>query len=65
MNSLCLLVKIKKEWYFPYKNALIISIVLCNFNVHRVLVDDGSVVNILSKDALIQIGVDTTKLIPL
>jgi len=28
------------------------------------LVDDGSAVNILSKDVLIQIGVDTTKLIP-
>jgi hypothetical protein len=27
-------------------------------------VDDGSAVNILLKDVLIQIGVDTTKLIP-
>jgi hypothetical protein len=38
---------------FSHEDFLVISIVLYNFNVHRVLIDDGSTMNILSKDALL------------
>jgi hypothetical protein len=38
---------------FSHEDFLVISTVLYNFNVHRVLIDDGSAMNILSKDALL------------
>jgi hypothetical protein len=38
---------------FSHEDFLVISTVLYNFNVYRVLIDDGSAMNILSKDTLL------------
>jgi hypothetical protein len=47
---------------FPYEDALVTYTILPNYNVHIVLIDDRSVVNILSEDAMTQMDVDFTKL---
>lgn len=44
--------KDKKEVTFSHKNPLAITIVLSNHNVHRVLMNYGSTINILSKDVM-------------
>jgi hypothetical protein len=36
-----------------YKDALVISIILSSFNVHKVLVDDENIVNIILEDVMI------------
>jgi hypothetical protein len=46
---------------FPHKDDLVISIIMSNYNVYKLPVDDESV-NILLEDAMTQLSVDTTKL---
>ena len=46
---------------FPHKDDLVISIIMSNYNVYKLPVDDESV-NILLEDAMTQMSVDTTKL---
>jgi hypothetical protein len=53
----------EEEVTFSHENAWLSLLSYINYNVHKVFVDDGSVMNIFSKDALIQIGMDTFKLI--
>jgi hypothetical protein len=53
----------EEEVTFSHENAWLSLLSYINYNVHKVFFDDGSVMNIFSKDALIQIGMDTFKLI--
>ena len=63
-----LLSRVKNSWHKPIvfthedEDALVIFIILFNYNVYKILIDDGYVVNILLEDAMIQIDVDLTKL---
>jgi hypothetical protein len=47
---------------FLYENALIISIVISNHRVHRVLVNDGNSINILSMEIMVQVRILFLKL---
>ena len=47
-----------------YDNALVVSIRVGDYNVHRVLVDNGSSADILYYPAFQQIGIDRRRLIP-
>jgi len=48
---------------FPHENSLVISIVLTNYHVYMILVDDGGVINILSNDVMTQTKIDPSRLI--
>jgi hypothetical protein len=37
---------------YPYENALVISMVLASYMIHRVIMDDGRSINILSRDVM-------------
>jgi hypothetical protein len=49
---------------FPYNDTLDISTIISNHIVHQVLVDDGSAVNILFVEVMVQIGIPSSKLTP-
>lgn len=62
-----LLSRVKNSWHKPIvfthedEDALMIFIILSNYNVYKILID-GNDVNILLEDAMIQMGMDSTKL---
>lgn len=47
----------------PYNDAIVISVMITNFIVHRVLVDNGSSTDILLSKAYNQLGVDNSSLL--
>ncbi|XP_022876946.1 uncharacterized protein LOC111395176 [Olea europaea var. sylvestris] len=47
---------------YPHDNALVISAVVANFEVKRILVDNGSVANILSQEAFAKMGISPKQL---
>lgn len=47
---------------FSYKDALVIYTILSHYNVHMILIDDKSMVNILLEDAMTHMDVEITKL---
>ncbi|XP_022843425.1 uncharacterized protein LOC111366981 [Olea europaea var. sylvestris] len=49
---------------FPHDDALVISAVIANFEVKRILVDNGSAANVLSHEAFVQIGISVEQLKP-
>ena len=49
---------------FSCEDSLVISIVLTNHRVYRILLDDGSVINILSNNVMTQTRIDSLRLIP-
>ena len=49
---------------FLYEDALVISTVINNNRVHLLLVDDDTIVNILSAEVMVQIGIPSSKLTP-
>lgn len=51
-----------KRVTFHYEDVYVMSTILSNYNIHKVLVGDGSVVNILSEDTMTQMGMDRSKL---
>ena len=51
--------------HHPYDNALVVSIRVGDYKVHRVLVNNGSSANILYYPAFQQMGIDKTQLIPM
>ena len=63
-----LLSRVKNSWHKPIvftyedEDALMIFIILSNYNVYKILIDDGNDVNILLEDAMIQMDMDLTKL---
>jgi hypothetical protein len=48
---------------FTLEDALVISTVLAIHLVYRILMDDGTVINILSRDVMTQMGIDPSRLI--
>ena len=46
--------------HHPHDDALVVSICVGDYNVHRMLVDNGSSANILYCPAFQQIGIDKT-----
>ncbi|XP_022850727.1 uncharacterized protein LOC111372583 [Olea europaea var. sylvestris] len=49
---------------FPHDDALVISAIIANFEVKRILVDNGSAANVLSYEALVQMGILVEQLKP-
>ena len=47
-----------RRLHHPYDDALVVSIRIGDYNVHRVLVDNGSSANILYYPAIQQMGID-------
>lgn len=43
--------------HFPHNNALVVDAMLGNHTVYRILVDNGSLVDILSSDCLEKMGI--------
>ncbi|XP_022843108.1 uncharacterized protein LOC111366623 [Olea europaea var. sylvestris] len=42
---------------FPHDDALVISVIIANFEVKRILVDNRSAANVLSHEAFVQMGI--------
>ena len=53
-----------RRLHHPHDDALIVSIRVGDYNVHRMLVDNGSSADILYYPAFQQMGIDRTRLIP-
>ena len=53
-----------RHLHHPYDDALVISIRVGNYNMHRVLVDNGSSADILYYPAFQQMRIDKERLIP-
>ena len=57
--------EVNARWlHHPHDDALVISLSITNFNTHRVLVDNGSSVDILYYPAFQQMRVDRGRLLP-
>ena len=50
--------------YHPYDDALVVNIRVEDYNMHRVLVDNGSLVDIVYYPTFQQMGIDRKRLIP-
>ena len=53
-----------RRFHHPHDDALVISIWVGDYNVHRVLVDNGSSADILYYPTFQQMGIDRARLIP-
>ena len=53
-----------RRLYHPHDDALVVSIRVGNYNVHQMLVDNGSSANILYYPASQQMGINRTRLTP-
>ena len=53
-----------RRLHHPHDDALVVSIRVGDYNVHRVLVDNDSLADILYYPAFQQMGIDRTQLIP-
>ena len=53
-----------RRLYHPHDDALVVSICVGDYNVHWVLVDNGSLADILYYPAFQQMGIDRAQLIP-
>ncbi|XP_022846201.1 uncharacterized protein LOC111368940 [Olea europaea var. sylvestris] len=49
---------------FSHDDALVISAIIANFEVKRILVDNGSGANVLSHEAFVQMGISSEQLKP-
>ena len=54
-----------RRLHHPHDDALVVSIRVGDYNVHRMLVDNGSLVDILYYPAFQQMGIDKARLIPM
>ena len=54
-----------RRLHHPHDDALVVSIRVGDYNVHRVLVDNGSSADILYYPAFQQMGIDRAQLIPM
>lgn len=48
----------------PYNDALVITTVIAHLQLHKVLVDNGSSINIIIKEVLDQLGMGSIKIKP-
>ena len=53
-----------RRLHHPHDDALIVSVRVGDYNVHRMLVDNGSSADILYYPAFQQMGIDRARLIP-
>ena len=53
-----------RRLHHPHNDALVVSVRVGNYNMHRVLVDNGSLADILYYPAFQQMGIDRARLIP-
>ena len=53
-----------RHLHHPHDDALVVSVRIGDYNVHRVLVDNGSSADILYYPAFQQMGIDRARLIP-
>ena len=53
-----------RRLHHPHDDALVVSVRVGDYNVHRVLVDNGSSTDILYYTAFQQMGIDRARLIP-
>ncbi|XP_065623514.1 uncharacterized protein LOC136064949 [Quercus suber] len=53
-----------RRLHYPHDDELVVSIRVGDYNVHRVLIDKGSSVDILYYPAFQQMGIDRVRLIP-
>ena len=53
-----------RRLHHPHDDALVVSIQIEDYNMHRVLIDNGSSVDILYYLALQQMGISTERLVP-
>ena len=53
-----------RHLHHPHDDALVVNIRIEDYNMHRVLVDNGSSANILYYPAFQQMGIDRERLIP-
>ena len=54
----------ERRLHHPHDDALVVSVRVGDYNVHRMLVDNGSSADILFYLAFQQIGIDKARLIP-
>ena len=53
-----------RRLYYPYDDALVVSIRIEDYNMHRVLIDNGSSADILYYPAFQQMGISKERLVP-
>ena len=53
-----------RRLHHPHDDALVVSVRIGDYNVHRMLVDNGSLADILYYPAFQQMGIDKARLIP-
>ncbi|XP_022874247.1 uncharacterized protein LOC111393077 [Olea europaea var. sylvestris] len=53
--------KDSKDISYPHDDALVISTIIANFEVRRVLVDNGSAANVLSQEAFMKMGISVNQ----
>ena len=53
-----------RRLHYPHDDALVVSVRVGYYNVHRMLVDNGSSVDILYYPVFQQMGIDRARLIP-
>ena len=54
-----------KYVHYPHNDALVITTVIGNHSVHRIMVDSGSSIDVLNFDALVCLGLGKEKLKPM
>ncbi|XP_022855111.1 uncharacterized protein LOC111376384 [Olea europaea var. sylvestris] len=50
---------------FLHDDALVISTIIANFEVKKILIDNGSIANVLSHEAFVQMGISLEQLRPI
>ena len=53
-----------RRLHHPHDDALVVSVRVGDYNVHRILVDNGSLADILYYPAFQQMGINRARLIP-
>ena len=54
-----------RHLHHPHDDALVVNIRIEDYNMHRVLIDDGSSVDILYYPAFQQMGISRERLVPM
>lgn len=49
---------------YPYDNKLVVTLLVANYTTQKILIDNENLADILFWDALIKMGIDSSKLHP-